>query len=156
MQSAVLTAAVLALRYLLERSTGRHYSLAGSLVLLVLAAAGWHLADRVRPPRVTQPPPRGAPAAPPARPLARLELLDTRLRADPRRGQHYERTIRPSLTAVTADRLRRHHGIELAEDPSRARALAGEELWAVIEEPWRAGPPPPERLRRALSSIEQL
>jgi hypothetical protein len=158
LQSALLVAVVLAVRYLLERATGHPYSLWGCLALLPLAVAGWHLANRMRPAGAAQPPPRQPLALTPSRrrPFARLETLDTRLRADPRRGHHYERTIRPALTAVAADRLRRHHGIDIAADPSRARAVAGEELWELIDEPWRAAPPSAEQLGRALSAAEQL
>lgn len=69
--------------------------------------------------------------------------------------RHYAAGVRPVLAEIARDRLRRHHGIELDENPERARAILGEDVWralnGLIEHP-----PTTEDLDRWLTQLERL
>ena len=40
--------------------------------------------------------------------------------------------LHTTLIALTADRLRRHHGVDLGGDPAVVRPLVGDALWGVV------------------------
>ena len=65
------------------------------------------------------------------------------------------RRVQPMLFDLTTHRLRRQHGVELIEDPERARELLGDEPFEFLTEVVRA-PIPPVELERVVSAIEAL
>ncbi len=72
----------------------------------------------------------------------------------------FDRSVRPLLAGLVAERLRRHHGIDPAADPRRARDVMGEELWQLLRTP--ADPeapvpaPPVEVVERLVQRIEAI
>jgi len=65
------------------------------------------------------------------------------------------RRVQPMLFDLATHRLRRHHGVELIEDPDRARQLLGDEPFRFLTEVVRA-PIPPTELERVVTAIEEL
>lgn len=70
--------------------------------------------------------------------------------------------LRPLVAEVAAQRLRSRHGLDLERDREAARALLGEEAWALVA-PDAPRPPdrfapgiPPARLARILDAVEAL
>lgn len=70
-------------------------------------------------------------------------------------ARHYDTGVRPVLADLADDRLRRHHGIDMADEPARARAVLGEDLWHAISAP-RTAPPTTADLDRWLTALERL
>jgi hypothetical protein len=68
--------------------------------------------------------------------------------------------LRALLRDVALDRLAARHGVDLDADPLRARAVVGDELWAVIRVPDPAEAPAPDApaldLPRLTQRIEDL
>lgn len=132
------------------------------LLVSLLVFAMWRLRRSVG--RVARPWPDWQPPAPDLGPPDELDTRLARLEAALRyatdsRGQ-YERSVRPMLADLVAERLRGRHGVDLASDPRRARTILGEELWHLVSaaadrEAPGAGPPPAE-LDRLLSQVEAL
>jgi hypothetical protein len=56
---------------------------------------------------------------------------------------HLHVRLRPVLREIAAHRLRRRYGVELADEPGRARELIGSAAWEIVR-PER--PPPRDRL----------
>jgi hypothetical protein len=48
-------------------------------------------------------------------------------------GRHYDLAVRPVLQRLLAARLAQRHGVDLARQPERARALVGPELWPLVD-----------------------
>ena len=69
--------------------------------------------------------------------------------------RHYDAGVRPVLAELARDRVRRHHGIDLADEPARARAVLGEDLWRALTEPLDA-PPTTGDIERWLARLEGL
>lgn len=46
--------------------------------------------------------------------------------------ERFVRAMRPLLADLVDERLRQHHGITRASNPTRARAMLGEPLWALL------------------------
>ena len=69
--------------------------------------------------------------------------------------RHYDSGIRPVLTELARDRVRRFAGVDLASDPARARALLGEDLWRALTAPMEAAPTTKD-LDRWLTRLEGL
>lgn len=59
-----------------------------------------------------------------------------------------------ALTDLIVDRLRLVHGVDLAAEPERVRALVGPRLWAVLNEPPRSMSP--QVLAGLLAEMEAL
>jgi hypothetical protein len=116
----------------------------GGVLMLVLArvAAGWDASRKLLPSR----PERSESSRLPE--LARIErevVLAT--------GSGFDQQMRvgPLLRDVTGHRLWTQRGIELENEPERAREALGPEIWALV----RPGPPDPNsRWRQALSLAE--
>ena len=53
-------------------------------------------------------------------------------KGDLRRFGH---VVQPAMTDLVDERLRLHHGVTRAADPSRSRAIMGEDLWKFVHEP---------------------
>ncbi|HLX49224.1 MAG TPA: hypothetical protein VKS82_12910 [Streptosporangiaceae bacterium] len=47
--------------------------------------------------------------------------------------RHFDRGIRPRLARLLDTRLAERHGVTIASQPDRARELAGEDLWPLID-----------------------
>lgn len=99
-------------------------------------------------------------------PIAALpETLDRRFRRLARHAdrvtyavvasRHYESGVRPVLAELASDRLRRHHAIDMAAEPERARTVMGDDLWQALMID-RAQPPTTSDLDRWLTTLEQL
>jgi hypothetical protein len=58
--------------------------------------------------------------------------------------ERFHHTMTGRLADLVDERLRQRHGITLAGDPGRARALVGEEVWALISGVGRRPPTPRE------------
>lgn len=69
--------------------------------------------------------------------------------------RHYESGVRPVLTELARDRVRRHHGIDMTEEPERARELMGDDLWLGLTST-REQPPTTTDLDRWLTALERL
>jgi hypothetical protein len=65
------------------------------------------------------------------------------------------RRVQPMLFDLATHRLRRHHGVELIDDPERAQQLLGEEPFQFLTEVVK-GPIPPADLARVVTAIEAL
>jgi hypothetical protein len=65
------------------------------------------------------------------------------------------RRVQPMLFDLATHRLRRNHGVELIEDPERARQLLGDEPFVFLTEVVTA-PVPADQLARAVDAIEAL
>jgi hypothetical protein len=72
--------------------------------------------------------------------------------ADPERFAH---TVGIRLGELADERLRQHHGMTRQSDPSQARALLGEEVWAIVSGPLQ-GVPTPRQMSAAITRLEQL
>jgi hypothetical protein len=84
--------------------------------------------------------------------VRRWERTLDRAHADP---DLYSRNVLPVLAELADERLRLRHGITRATDPDRARALLGEELWALLHEPPDRVPKPRE-IAAASDRLESL
>jgi hypothetical protein len=69
--------------------------------------------------------------------------------------RHYDSGVRPVLTELARDRLRRHHGIDMTNEPERARAELGEDLWRALTAPMETAPTTKD-LDRWLTQLERL
>jgi hypothetical protein len=69
--------------------------------------------------------------------------------------RHYDSGVRPVLTELARDRLRRHHGIDMTSEPERARAELGDDLWRALTAPMDTAPTTKD-LDRWLTELERL
>ena len=85
----------------------------------------------------------------------RVVALESLLRRSAEDPATYERRLQPFLVDVAAHRLRREHGVDLADDPAVARRLLGDEAWTALTEPpgHRLSP---SRIARTVTAIERL
>ncbi|HWG98594.1 MAG TPA: hypothetical protein VNV66_04540 [Pilimelia sp.] len=67
-------------------------------------------------------------------------------------GARFAREVRPQLLALVEERLRQRHGVTLAGDPARARALLGDPLWTFLTGPGH----PPVRRRQLAAMLDRL
>ncbi|WP_243716136.1 hypothetical protein [Actinomadura darangshiensis] len=77
-------------------------------------------------------------------------------------ARHYDSVTRPMLVRLLAAALADGHGIDLAREPDRARALVGEDLWPLLD-PGRPGSadtfapgPPLADLHAVVTRLEEL
>lgn len=69
--------------------------------------------------------------------------------------RHYHAGVRPVLAELARDRVRRYHGIDLTDEPERARAVLGEDLWRALTQPLEVAPSIKD-LDRWLTRLELL
>lgn len=81
----------------------------------------------------------------------RLEWGLTGVVADPGR---FGRTVGQPLGELLDERLRQRHGITRATDPARARAIVGENLWALLEP--RRRPPSEREIATAVADLDRI
>ncbi len=95
----------------------------------------------------------------PSRPVASIDPRVATVEMTLRRGVEdagiCRRRVQPMLFDLATHRLRRQHGVELIEDPERARELLGDEPFEFLTEVVRTPIPAPE-LERVVSAIETL
>lgn len=77
------------------------------------------------------------------RPYTDLYFLEYRLSWGSVERARYEQRVRPLLVRVTEERLRQRHGIDANDEPEKARAIVGEQLWQLMTGPERLDAPPP-------------
>ncbi|HVE99085.1 MAG TPA: hypothetical protein VNA12_07885 [Mycobacteriales bacterium] len=98
--------------------------------------------------------------APPGELRVRLARLETALTYASGSAAHFDRTVRPALCALVADRLLRRRGVDLGTSPAAARAIIGEELWQLIQtvpaRPGDAPGPSPAELDRLVALVEAV
>jgi hypothetical protein len=70
--------------------------------------------------------------------------------------ERYDARVRPQLVRLAEDRLRRHHGVDLASQPEAARRMVGEPLWQLMTGGPSPTPPGPSRLAGLLAEIERI
>jgi len=76
--------------------------------------------------------------------------------------RHFDHGMRPLLMRVTATRLASRAGIDLYRDPTRARAVIGEEYWPLVDprvppsQDSNVGGVPLNVLRNLLDRLESL
>ncbi|MFB9237310.1 hypothetical protein ACFFWC_17410 [Plantactinospora siamensis] len=70
-------------------------------------------------------------------------------------ADRYDNLVRPRLAALADERLRQRHGVTLATDPTRARALLGDPLWTALTVPARRSPSPRD-LAAIVDQLEQI
>jgi hypothetical protein len=63
--------------------------------------------------------------------------------------------VRPRLGELVAERLRQKHGISVAEQPEKARAILGDPLWTFLTERVKRGPKPAE-LAALVAEMEKI
>ncbi len=130
----------------------------GLVALGILVAALYRLIALTREGAGPLPLPRTVGGPPPDRPFERLDRLEDRLSWGIRTAHHFDSGVRPVLTGIAADRLRRRHGIDLAREPERARHLLGDDLWRLVTpaQPGPVRPPAPQELAGWVSRLESL
>jgi hypothetical protein len=69
--------------------------------------------------------------------------------------RHYESGVRPVLAELARDRIRRHHGVDLIDEPEQARAVLGEDLWEALTAAMPEAPTTAD-LDRWLTQLERL
>jgi hypothetical protein len=114
----------------------RLLGLAPSLPLILAVAGGAVLirlaASSVREPRGRRPADLMRPSRHRAEPPPRVDGVVVAVRRWDRRLATTDSGLSASLGELADERLRQRHGITRASDPSRARALLGEPVWALL------------------------
>jgi hypothetical protein len=80
-------------------------------------------------------PEAGVEDVPEPAPYRDLVYLEERLSWGSVDRQRFEERVRPQLVRVAAERLRQRHGVDLWDDPGRARPIVGEGLWTFLMAP---------------------
>lgn len=134
---------------------GVPYGLTDGLLLAV--AVSWRVTHAVHGPPVPLPLPPLAPTSEfPDRPFVAARRWEDRLAWTRDDTTSFNRTIRPLVTGVVAERLRQHHGITLATaPPERVRAVLGDPLWTFVTRPVDR-PPKPRELAALVDRMEEL
>ena len=76
--------------------------------------------------------------------------------------RHYDMVTRPLLVRLMASRLSDHHGVDLHQEPERARGLVGDDLWWWLDptRPVEGSSQPPgvdvRTLTRLVERLEKL
>jgi hypothetical protein len=125
--------------------------------LLLATAVCWRVTHAVHGPPVPLPLPPVAPTTEfPDRPFVAARRWEDRLAWTRDDTTSFNRTIRPLVVGVVAERLRQHHGISLeAGPPERIRALLGDPLWTFVTRPVDR-PPKPRELAALVDRLEEL
>jgi hypothetical protein len=84
-----------------------------------------------------------------------IRRWDRRLEWGSTAPERFHHTITGRLAELVDERLRQRHGITLAGDPRRARALVGDDLWRLITEP-AARVPSPRDVYQLVQRMESL
>ncbi len=104
------------------------------------------------------PRPRPRPERVTSTPNRELSRLRRQVELGTTSGEDFERFLRPVLVDVAMDLLR-FRGVELGEEPLRARRMLGEETWRIlgVSEP-EGDPraPSPAALQHAIEGLERL
>jgi hypothetical protein len=147
------------------------------LVLVLAVLLGARIASWVRAPARLAPPLREDVEGPrygvPDRPFVEVRRWEQLLELVQGDAEYFQRSVLPVIADVVEERLRTAHGITLAGDPERARAILGPRVWAFLETgflpardstrgsprlgigPGRGRPPSPAELAALVGEIEQ-
>ncbi|MBO4208706.1 hypothetical protein [Micromonospora echinofusca] len=68
----------------------------------------------------------------------------------------FARGVLPPLGELADDRLRQRHGLDRRSDPTRARALLGEEVWALLDTTTTRHTPSPRDLAAVIARLEKV
>lgn len=125
--------------------------------LLLATAVCWRVTHAVHGPPVPLPPTPTPPTTEfPDRPFVAARRWEDRLAWTRDDTTSFNRTIRPLITGVVAERLRQHHGIALDTAPEeRVRPLLGDPLWTFVTRPV-SRPPKPRELAALVDRMEEL
>jgi hypothetical protein len=134
---------------------GVPYGLTDGLLLAV--AVCWRVTHALHGPPVPLPLPPLPPSTEFAdRPFAAARRWEDRLAWTRDDTTSFNRTIRPLIVALAAERLRQRHGVSLdAGPPERVRTLLGEPLWTFVTRPVDR-PPKPRELAVLVDRLEEL
>jgi hypothetical protein len=80
---------------------------------------------------------------------------ETRLNWSETNRERFRTSTLPLLAEMVAERLRQRHGVTMATDPDRARALLGDPLWNLLTTHAKR-PPAPRDLAASVSHLEKL
>ncbi|MFI9641884.1 hypothetical protein ACIG87_17760 [Micromonospora sp. NPDC051925] len=69
--------------------------------------------------------------------------------------ERFAERILPRLGELADERLRQRHGLTRESDPTRARALLGDQLWSFLDAPSRR-PPSPRDLAVIVAELEKI
>jgi hypothetical protein len=70
--------------------------------------------------------------------------------------QRFTHAVVPRLREVADERLRQAHGVTMAGDPSRARAILGEQIWAILTGPPPERVPAPKEVAAWINRLDSL
>lgn len=133
---------------------------------VLVCGIGWAvvlvvLRSRLGAPQTVAPASR-PPQPPPTESSPSFRKVEGRLWSADRSPRLYDHATRPLLSRVTAVVLRHRTGVDLVDDPERARAVLGDDAWGLVDPhhpPSDDNEPPgvrPERIARLLSRLEEL
>jgi hypothetical protein len=86
---------------------------------------------------------------------AAVNRWETRLSWSESDRERFRTSVRPLIAELAAERLRQRHGVIMATDPQRARALLGDPLWTFLTTPSKR-PPAQRDLAASISHLEKL
>jgi hypothetical protein len=91
-------------------------------------------------------------------PFRELVSLEERMSWGAVDRHRFDERVRPHLLRVASERVRQRHGVRLLDEPDRARAIVGDELWAFLTaSPDPDGQPVNRRqLERVVRRMESL
>jgi hypothetical protein len=127
------------------------------LAIGIAVVATWRLlAAAVPPVELADPAPVEPEPEPPSGGFESLSKLEHGLSWGSVDVERYEARVRPQLVRLAEDRLRRHHGVDLAGQPEAARAILGEPLWQLMTGAPSSKPPSPSQLASLLAALERI
>jgi hypothetical protein len=117
----------------------------------------WRLAAQVRPPLASRQAGRFQEEREqvPDGLLLAVSRWDTMMDWSHTDAARFNRKVLPRLAEVVDERLRQRHGIDRANDPTKARTILGDPLWTFVTTPGRR-PPHPRELDQIVSALEKL
>lgn len=89
------------------------------------------------------------------RPFSQVERWRRRLETTSDDVEWFTRVVRARLVVLVGQRLRQRHGVKMAEDPARARAILGGPLYEFLNEPLPRTPTPHE-LEQLITRMEEI
>lgn len=89
------------------------------------------------------------------RPYPLVDRWERRLSVTDGDPEWHDRVVRERLAGLVGERLRQRHGVRLATDPDRARAVLGDPLYRFLTGPVTRTPGPAE-LDRLITRMEEI
>lgn len=125
------------------------------LVITAVLLLQWSLRTVRVPPPSPAPPEDSAATDLRDRPYPLAERWERRLLVTNDDPEWYSWVVRDRMTALVAERLRQRHGVRLATDPDRSRAILGDELYRFLTAPLDRTPNP-AGLSRLVARMEEI